>query len=168
MRKSYDEPAFSKMSDELKADVNNIEDSIRKLCQEQAFAVLAAQGKGQPYTVLIGFAASQDLRRIVFTTPKHTRKYHLIERGRRVSLLVDNRSQQEDSINQISAVTITGTARILTDRDEIEFWASLLTDKHPYLKEFVKSSSTATILVEAVRYFYVRRFQEVFEWSPAT
>jgi heme iron utilization protein len=90
-----------------------------------------------------------------------------LEGDKNVSLLIDNRAQQPDSLNKISAVTITGKARILSDKDEMEKWSGLYLEKHPYLNGFVKSPSTAMVLVEVLRYFYVSRFQEVFEWSPS-
>jgi heme iron utilization protein len=170
MGKNYDEPMFidvKKGTEKNGSAEGGIVEGIRSLCEEQSFAVLSTQGMGQPYASLIGFAISEDLRHVVFMTPRQTRKYSLIEGDRKVSLLVDNRSHQPDSLNQISAVTITGNATIISDKDEMEKWSILFLEKHPYLTSFVKSSSTAMVLVEVSRYFYVRRFQEVFEWSPS-
>lgn len=169
MRKEYDEPMFidvKKGTADSEHAKKSIRDGIMSLCEDQSFAVLATQGLGQPYATLIGFATSPDLKYVVFTTPKQTRKYSLIEGDKSVSLLVDNRAHQPDSINRISALTIMGTARILSEEGEITEWSGLFIDKHPYLANFVKSPSTAIVLVEVARYFYVSRFQEVFEWSP--
>ena len=143
-----------------------IEASIRELCQGENFAVLATQGEGQPYTSLIGFVVTPDLKYVAFATPKQTRKYFLLEANKRVAFMVDNRASQPGSINYISAVTITGNARFLTEAEEEEHWGKMLIDKHPYLADFVKSSATALVVVEVFRYFYVRRFQEVAEWVP--
>ena len=163
---NYDEPKYIKKTKGIEDKEKPVRESIRELCKSQSFAVLATQGKGQPYTSLIGFATSDDMKYVVFATPKQTRKYSLLEEDNRVSLMVDNRAQQPDSINFISALTITGNGRILNDAEEIEKWSGLLTEKHPYLSSFVRSDSTAVILVEVYRYYYVRRFQEVFEWIP--
>ena len=163
---NYDEPKYIKKTKGIEDKEKRVRVSIRELCESQSFAVLATQGKGQPYTSLIGFATSDDMKYVVFATPKQTRKYSLLEEDNRVSLMVDNRAQQPDSINFISALTITGNGKILNDAEEIEKWSGLLTEKHPYLSSFVRSSSTAVILVEVYRYYYVRRFQEVFEWIP--
>ena len=163
---NYDEPKYIRKTEGIEDKDQPIRESIKELCESQSFAVLATQGQGQPYTSLIGFATNDDMRYVVFATPKQTRKYSLLEEDNRVSLMVDNRAQQPDSINFISALTITGNGRILNDAEEIETWSGLLTEKHPYLSSFVRSSSTAVILVEVYRYYYVRRFQEVFEWIP--
>lgn len=143
-----------------------LEDRIRELCQGENFAVLATQGQNQPYTSLIGFVSTPDLKYVAFATPKQTRKYFLLEENKRVAFMVDNRASQPGSINYISAVTITGNARFLTEAEEQEKWGKMLVAKHPYLSDFVKSSATALVVVEVVRYFYVRRFQEVAEWIP--
>ncbi len=65
-----------------------------------------------------------------------------------------------ESINLISAITITGKANPLK-KEEIEQWSGLLIEQHSYLSEFVNSPTTSLIPVQALRYYYVRRFQEV-------
>lgn len=167
MNHDYDEPMFLDLiSCEKGCPEDQIETEIRTLCLEQPFAVLATQGEGQPYASLISFGVSDDLKHLVFSTPAQTRKYNLIIKNRKVSILVDNRSQQPESINLISGVTITGRARALTDTVEIENWSRLLIEKHSYLQKFVKSPSSSLIVVDTVRFFYVRRFQEVYQWTP--
>ncbi len=162
----YDEPMYIKIKKGIEDETQSIQESIKELCESQSFAVLATQGSGQPYTSLIGFFTSEDLKYLVFATPKETRKFSLLEGDNRVALMVDNRGLQPNSINHISALTITGNSRVLSDKEEIKKWSGMLTEKHPYLNSFVKASSTAIVLVEVYRYFYVRRFQEVFEWIP--
>jgi len=78
---------------------------------------------------------------------------------------VDNRSHMPESLNRISALTVTGKARLLKPEDGTE-WSEILIKKHPYQETFIKTPSTALVVVEVYRYFYVRRFQEVTEWSP--
>ena len=166
--KQYEEPLFIDVMKNLPEGENAriLEESIRRLCEEQPFAVLATQGKGITNASLISFAKSNDLKHIVFATPINTGKFDLIAGVENVAILVDDRSQQQGSINQISALTITGKARILQDENEISDWAELLTKKHPNLTSFVKAPTTAVVLVEAVRYLYVSKFQEVWEYDP--
>jgi nitroimidazol reductase NimA-like FMN-containing flavoprotein (pyridoxamine 5'-phosphate oxidase superfamily) len=144
-----------------------LEEAIRELCVGESFAVLATQGSGQPYASLIGFATSEDLIHLVFATPKQTRKYALLEKNNQVALLVDSRSSQPDSLDYLSALTITGKAEILSSPEERNKWGALLTDKHPYLRDFLASPDTAVVVVEVHKYLYVRKFQEVSEWIPA-
>ncbi len=169
MKDQYDEPNFTDViPGRIEDDKNRVEAEIRALCFEQPFAVLATQGEGQPYTNLISFAISKELGHLVFSTPAQSRKFDLISKNKKASLLIDNRSRQPKSINLISAVTITGTARALEDAQESERWSGLLIKRHNYLEKFIKSPSSTLILVDIFRFFYVRRFQEVYQWSPET
>lgn len=168
MGKKYEEPLFidvqrnAPVGDEASA----LENNIRRLCESQLFAVLATQGKGITNASLISFAVSPDLKYIVFATPIHTEKFDLISGDENVSILVDDRSLQQDNVNEISALTIIGKGKILSDENEISKWSSLLTEKHPYLKEFIKAPTTSVIIIEVVRYFNVNKFQKVSEWDP--
>ncbi|MDI6644817.1 MAG: pyridoxamine 5'-phosphate oxidase family protein [Methanobacteriaceae archaeon] len=168
MKKSIEEPMCRDKSFErhCKFDDEAIKNNISELLESESFAVLSTQGKGQPYASIIGYSSTPDLKNIVFATSKETRKFSLITESRKVALLVDNRSSVPPIINKICAVTITGQSHILEEATDQGKWADLLVKKHPYLKEFVQAPSTAVILVDVYRYFYVRRFQEVFEWNP--
>ena len=169
MSRQYDEPEFvDVVLGKVDDGGRQVEAEIKELCREQPFAVLATQGEGQPYTNLISFAVSDDLKNLVFSTPSQTRKYSLITKNKKVSLMIDNRADQPESINLIRAVTVTGTARSLEEVQELEYWSRLLIDRHSYLDNFIKSPSSSLILVDIIRFFYVRRFQEVYQWIPGS
>lgn len=162
MRKKFDEPICP--PDETCLDnEEDVEAWIQELLESELFAVLSTQHAGQPYASLISFAATRDLKRIIFSTTRETRKYSLLKKSPHVALLVDNRSQKPPLINHIQAVTITGKATILSEKTK---FSTLLLEKHPYLREFIENPSTALIMVDVYRYFFVRRFQEVSEWIP--
>ena len=74
---------------------------------------------------------SDDLKYIVFATPVNTTKYDFIFAQENVSVLVDDRSLQQDHINDISALTIVGKGKILLDGEEILMWSGRLIQKHP-------------------------------------
>lgn len=143
-----------------------IERAIKTLCEDELFAVLASQNGVQPVTNLISFATTEDLKHMIFSTPIETRKYGFIKANERVSVLVDNRSDGFKNLNKISAVSATGKARFPSN-GESEKWESILIDKHPNLEEFIRSRTTATVVVDISYYTYVRRFQEVIEWMPS-
>lgn len=169
LNSDYDEPTFvDVVSCNHNGVPKNIVTEIEDLCKDQPFAVLATQGEGQTYASLISFAISENLSQLVFSTPSKTRKVDLISGNNKVSLMIDNRSHKPESINLICAVTITGEARVLDDPEEIEKWGQALTTKHNYLQRFVDSPTSNLILVETVRFFYVRRFQEVYQWAPGS
>jgi len=135
---------------------------IRELFESQKFAVLGTQKEGQPYANLIAFAASDDLKSLYFATARATRKYANIEADARVTVLIDNRSNQDSDFSQGAAVTATGTAQEVVDAKLDEVFAIYLA-KHPMLEVFVRSPTCALLRVEVQTYYLVRRFQNVME-----
>ena len=168
MGKKYEEPLYIDLHKNSPEgdEARELEDDIRRLCEGQPFAVLATQGKGITKASLISFAASSDLKHIVFATPSRNGKVDNIASEENESIIVEDPTLQQDSINEISALTIIGKGRILSDEKENLEWASLLTEKHPNLKLFVEAPTTSVILVEVVRYLYVKKFQDMREWDP--
>ncbi len=59
-----------------------------------------------------------------------------------------------------------GRAHEVATGAELEQWSRLLTDRHPYLDQFVRSASCALFRVDIVRYLHVTHFQEVRQWVP--
>ena len=158
----FDVPLAGEFSDRAAVEC------IRALVSEEPFAVLCTQGEGQPYGSVVAFAFDHDLRSFVFATPRATRKFRLLSQCNRVALVVDNRGKFPGDLMKVGAVTITGKAQQLELGSEFDEWARLLTARHPYLKSFVKAPSTALFRINAIRFLYVTRFQEVRQWIPAS
>ena len=144
------------------SEESELEQIIRGLFESQKLAVLGTQNKGKPYANLIAFAASHDLKSLYFVTARATRKYANIEADARVTVLIDNRSNEESDFSQAAAVTATGTAKEVVDSKLKEVLAIYLT-KHPMLKDFVQSPSCSLLQVKVETYYLVRRFQNVME-----
>ena len=138
---------------------------VQNLLNTQRLAVLSTQMSGRPYSNLIAFAASGDLKHIVFATPRASRKYANLMAEPRVSLLIDNRSNQEADFCQSSAVTVLGTAEEVLELDR-EKYLQFYLQKHPYLEEFVTAPTCAFIRVKVEKFIMVTRFQEVREIYP--
>jgi uncharacterized protein YhbP (UPF0306 family) len=167
----HDEPVLGSQFDAPLAQESSdptVAACIRTLVHGEPFAVLCTQGEGQPYGSVVAFAFGQDLRSFVFATPRATRKYRLLSQCDRVALVVDNRGKFPEDLMKVGAVTITGVAQQLEPGPAFGEWASLLVARHPYLKSFVDSPSTALFRVDAVRFLHVTRFQEVRQWIPAS
>jgi uncharacterized protein YhbP (UPF0306 family) len=145
-----------------------VTECIHALVAEEPFAVLCTQGEGQPYGSVVAFAFDHDLRSFVFATPRATRKFRLLSQCDRVALVVDNRGKYPGDLMRVGAVTITGKAQQIEPGPMFEEWARLLTARHPYLKSFAESPSTALFRIDAIRFLYVTRFQEVRQWIPAS
>uniref|UniRef100_A0A7V6A195 Pyridoxamine 5'-phosphate oxidase family protein n=1 Tax=Desulfobacca acetoxidans TaxID=60893 RepID=A0A7V6A195_9BACT len=150
-------------------DAAEMEKIVQELLHRQRLAVLAtlmSDQLGRPYTNLIAFVATYDLKEIVFATNRATRKFKNLAADPRVSLLVDNRSNQETDFGEASAVTILGTAGEISG-PEREARLQLFLSKHPYLEEFVTAPTCALVSVKVEKYILVTRFQEVREIYPA-
>jgi len=138
---------------------------VQGLFTSQGLAVLATQGAGGPHTSLVAFAATEDLRDLVFATERDTRKYANLAADPRVALLVDDRSHRETDLVEATAMTVTGRARE-AQGEERERLASLLLRKHPTLKPFLAASGCALVAVAVEAYQVVTRFQSVVEFCP--
>ncbi len=135
---------------------------LQKLLSAEKVGVLSTHHAGAPYASLVAFVASEDLRRILFATPRATRKFANIEADPRVAMLIDNAREVPVDFEDAAAATATGEAVELTG-DERREAAERFAQVHPHLREFVRAPSTALLCVEVARYYVVRRFQHVTE-----
>lgn len=168
MIENYDKPQYInvKRNDILDTEKESKTiELIRKMIANESFGVLATKGENECYTSLISFTISSDLKTLVFATPIETKKFQMIKDNKNVSVLIDNRSDRQNSINDIVAITILGQAKLVKDKDKIAKCSKLLTDKHSYLDEFIRAKTTAIITVEISSYDYVTSFQEVIRWT---
>jgi nitroimidazol reductase NimA-like FMN-containing flavoprotein (pyridoxamine 5'-phosphate oxidase superfamily) len=137
---------------------------LEEINSTELHAVLATDSNGQPYTSLIAYAMTPDMRKVIFATPKDTAKYKNILRNNKVALLIDTRSNTNISYMNSEAITIIGTARPVRRGRKWDALAHILLKKHSALKSFVEAKTTAIILVEAVQCFHTSSFQKVSEW----
>jgi nitroimidazol reductase NimA-like FMN-containing flavoprotein (pyridoxamine 5'-phosphate oxidase superfamily) len=147
-------------------DTVEIQEIIQNLLHTQRLAVLSTQMSDRPYSNLVAFAALENLKDILFATTRATRKYANVRVEPRVSLLIDNRSNQETDFGETSAVTVLGTAAEVLG-PEREKYLKVYLKKHPYLEEFVSSPTSALIKVKVEKFIMVTQFQEVREIYPA-
>jgi heme iron utilization protein len=136
------------------------ETQIRNLLASQRFAVLSTQEQAHPYLSMVAFTETSDLRSILFATRRDTRKYGNISSKSGVALLIDNRSNEVADIREAMAVTAIGTAFEVSESGR-EALDRVYLQKHPNMKEFLFSPSTALIRVDIESYILVSRFQEV-------
>lgn len=139
---------------------------LKRLDQAEPFAVLATDDGGSPYTSLVAFAVTPDMKHVVFATPRATRKYRNIQARKEVSLLVDDRAVARD-LMKAEAITIVGMATPLKRGSQWQEMAAVLLGKHPRLREFIFSASTALVCIDVTEYVHVSRFQRVSTWKPA-
>lgn len=134
---------------------------LRALDSRQAFGVLATDEDGRPYTSLISFAVTPDLKTVIFATPKNTRKFKNITNTKDVALLIDNRSNRNKGFVETQAITILGSARpVRRGRSWLEY-AGILLKKHPELEEFINASTTALVVIDVKSCIHVGNFQTI-------
>lgn len=134
--------------------------TLKELFFSQPLAVLATQDHGQPYGSLVAFAATEDLKYILFATIRSTRKYSNLSKNPRVAMVIDNRTNKEIDFETAVAVTAVGTVREL----EKDRFVDLYLSRHPHLRHFVTSPGCALLGMEVESYYIVRQFQNVTQF----
>ena len=126
------------------------EELLKEVLNTQYFAVLNTLGEGLPYSNLVSFAVTDDLRSLVFITNRNTRKFKNIQKNRNISLLIDNRTNQPSDVSQAIAITAIGTAR--EEMENKSRLQAIFLARHPQLKQFVDASDNAIMLVTIREY----------------
>ena len=137
---------------------------IKDLLEKQPLAVLATQGDGQPYTSLMAYAFTEDLRFLMVATAMSTRKHKNIMGESRVALLVDDRSNNGEDFQNAAALTIVGEA-FKVGLDERDYYCDLYLKRHSSLETFLASPSTVFFKIEVYNYLLVSRFEDVVEYQ---
>ena len=138
---------------------------LKDLFKNQLFASLATQQLTRPYTNLIAFAATQDLKDILFITRRETHKYANLLSNNNVSVLIDNRSNSDADFRNAVAVTVVGTAEEVKDQNR-DTLLNLYLAKHHSMEKFAHSPDSALFRIKVKKYFIVRKFQELMELRP--
>ena len=142
-----------------KAELTNL---LRRLFSSQLLTVLGTQSKSGPYGNLVAFAATDDLKWLLFATTRATRKYYNLLETPRGSMVMDNRSNDQDDFHGAVAVTATGAVKEIHGSERERLQKAYLA-KHPYLIDFVTAPTCALLKVEVETYYIVRQFQQVVE-----
>ncbi len=136
--------------------------TLRELFATQSRAVLATQEEQQPYGSLVAFAATHDLKSLLFATSRTTRKYGNLVRNPKVALVIDDRANQETDFHRATAVTAMGSGAEMKGAERKKL-LDLYLHKHPGLKAFVSSPTCALVRVDVDTYYVVSQFQNVVQ-----
>ena len=148
-------------------DAGKIRSALENLFKSQNLAVLATHNQGQPYTSLVAFAGSEDLKALYFVTGQATRKYANLMDDPRAAMMIDNRSNAPADIADAMAATATGSVDVVSENERIKR-LSVYLQKHPHLAGFANSPSTRLIRLNVFCYYVVNRFQNVLELHMRT
>jgi nitroimidazol reductase NimA-like FMN-containing flavoprotein (pyridoxamine 5'-phosphate oxidase superfamily) len=137
---------------------------LKVINRKQLHAVLATLSGRKPYTSLVAFALTPDTRYVLFATPRKTQKYRNIVENKNVSLLIHTAKNSSKDYKNAEAVTIQGKAHTVRKGRKRTELAGVLAGKHPHLRPFINSATTALVIVEAEYCVHVDSFQQVTEW----
>jgi len=142
-----------------------IRERLCALFDSQRYAVLATDDCGQPFTSLMAFAATDDLRHLVILSDRNTRKFTNLAVNRRVALLVDDRGNKTTDTQESIAVTVLGRA-FEADGDNGHVLARLFLGRHPGLADFAATPDCVIVRVEVSVVLLVQQFEHTIEWRP--
>ena len=141
-------------------DLDALRARIDHLFNTQLQGVLATQQHAQPYTSLMAFAHTPDLRYLIFATYRDTQKHANLLLNSAVSFLIDDRSNDPADYQHAVAISVCGCAQAIPD-DERAASLAIYLAKHPTLREFVSSPDCALLRVSVSCYRVVSQFQAV-------
>ncbi|MFW9889932.1 MAG: pyridoxamine 5'-phosphate oxidase family protein [Candidatus Thorarchaeota archaeon] len=142
------------------------QEKLTQLFDSQLIAVLGTSSDDDPYTCLVGFKFTSDLRNVIFATMRNRLKYRQISSNPRVSLIIDDRKNSPSDFSHATSATIIGTARD-TEEPERARLADMLVEKHPFLSDFVKDPNCAIMKVMVEKMYVVGDFERVQKISMA-
>ena len=137
-----------------------LKERLKSLMKEQKLGVLATFHEDEPYTNLVAFVTSDDLKHIFFVTPVSTRKYSYLSLSKKASMMIDNRSNDESDFLDAMAANATGEVREIEKSDDIK---ELYLEKHAFLSGFIQSPSSALMRIDVKKYIVASKFQNVTE-----
>ncbi len=141
---------------------NDVIKKIKKLLNEQKLGILSTLGNRYPYQSLVAFAGSKDIKYILFATKRATTKYKNLKNKTRVSIFIDNCSNQERDFLDATGMTVLGDAHEVKGLLKKKLVKPYLR-KHPSLENFVLSPDCVLFMIKVKTYYVVWRFQEVRE-----
>jgi len=123
-------------------------EEMKRLLRENRLCVLATVSKGRPHCSLMGYATDDDCREIYMVTLKDTRKYRNLKENPWVSLLVDTRlSDEETMAGRGKALTVEGVFREVTEAKERERVLKRFLEANPHMGSFIAHHDAEPIVI---------------------
>ena len=148
-------------------DERELKVRLKRLLAEQLYGVLATTNDaGEPHTSIVAFASADDLRSIVYVTPRDTRKFRNTTTRPQVALFIDDRRGPVEELMQVTGVEARGAAELVEPSAD-GLYRELYLAKYPAMREFVDAPANAIVKIAVERYEVVERFQHVMVLEPA-
>ncbi len=150
---------YTKVENKIKKE--QLSQDIKSILFEQLYGILATSYKHQPYTSLLAFVASSDIKHIFLATGKGTHKFHNLLKNRNIAFFIDTRSNRTVDISDAFALTAIGKADPIESNQKEQVKNRYL-QRHPQLNHFINAEHVELIQLTIASYTLVKRFQEVF------
>ena len=138
---------------------------LAELLNSQITGVIATEQDHQPYTNLVAFSFSDDLKKIYFATPADTTKYKNLAGNPRISLLIDTRRNNREDFSGSAAVTVLGICRELSGNIKNEKLMSHSV-RLPGLNEFLNNDMIAMLEIEVQKYIITSGLDSTAVYIP--
>ena len=152
-------------------NANNLASRIAQLLSAQLVGVLATNQctaqADQPYTSLMAFAHTPDLRYLIIATLKETQKHANLLQNASLSLLIDNRCNSFTDYQQAVAISVIGRAEVIPI-DVNAAMQALFLAKHPQLHPFVANPDCALLRISVACFRVVSEFQATEVYTVAS
>lgn len=135
------------------------------MVESQATGVLATVMDHQPYTSLVAFSYSPDLKKIFFATPNDTTKYRNLTDNPNISLIIDSRICNPKDFSRSAAITVMGEAHELAGEDKSRRLEDH-TARLPGLAGFFSSPAMAMFQINVQQYIVADGLTEVAVYHP--
>lgn len=132
---------------------------LRDLLKSQMLGVIATEMDGIPHASLVAYYSTDDLKYLIFATSKNTKKFQNLTKNSQISLLIDNRENNQSDFNNAITVTAIGNAKEI--KENKDYFKDLFLKKHSNLIDFINSSDCALLKIKVDRYQFVSDFQNV-------
>jgi len=134
---------------------------LKSLFGARKTGVLATIDKlGKPYTSLVAFTPSEDMREIYFATRRGSHKFENLCANPSVCMLIDDRKNSEADFGETLAVTAVGPAYEVSEAERNSL-IDAHSIRHPALKDFSHAQDTALVRVAVLKYYIISNFEEV-------
>jgi nitroimidazol reductase NimA-like FMN-containing flavoprotein (pyridoxamine 5'-phosphate oxidase superfamily) len=143
-----------------------VKDVVTELLDTQFQGVLATQNRAQPYTSLMAFGQTADLKKLLIVTLRGTQKHENLLTNPLVSFLIDNRQNATSDYADAVAVSVCGRASEVSMQERAHL-QNIFLKKNCTLESFTCRDDCALMQIEVDVYFVIRRFLEVSELRPA-
>ncbi|TFG14671.1 hypothetical protein EU537_03100 [Candidatus Thorarchaeota archaeon] len=138
----------------------SLRSTVSNVFSNQRIAVLGVSKNDDPYSCLVAFVVTDDLRYVIFATMRARKKYRYMQANPRVTLMIDDREHKPTDYTNTTSIAVVGTAQEV-DGTKRSDYAQLLLNKHPTLTDFVESEDSAIMEVKIEDMYVVDNFESL-------